>query len=251
MDFQILRDLIDQPILKKFIFVVFLFSLTPSLTSTFEFYYTVELNFDLSTMSNIGFMAALGYFLSVIALNLIFSETSVKELFISTGMLIILLNLSSVFLLLKYIHLMRISTVLFCNLLNTLLVFVKELNFIPLMSLCSRMCPTDLEATTYGFFTCIFSFGNYLASIFASLLLLAFGITSKDYSKLWVVVIIQVLYGLSILISLGFTKFPIPDQIYSEGNRAAYDADRELLHPRKRKKDMNQTLENESLMDLE
>ena len=141
-------------------------------------------------MSSIGFVSAIGYFMSIVALNSILKDAELKPLFVVSGVFITILNFSSLFLIFRFINALNISSIMFCYLLNFSLVFVNELNFLPLMSLCCRLCPKDLEGTTYGLFTSIFYFGNYLASIFATILLLVFGVTSTDYSHLWMVVII-------------------------------------------------------------
>jgi len=213
LELKRITGLFNHPDLKKFLWVIFAFMMTPSLTSTYNFYYTVELKFDLSTMSSIGFVSAVGYFLSIIALNSLLKEVELKPLFVVSGIFITILNFSSLFLLWKFVTAMSISTVMYCYIINASLVFVNELNFLPLMSLCCRLCPRDLEGTTYGLFTSIFNFGNYLASILASLLLLVFGVTSHDYSHLWLVVIIQAVYGASVLLVLTTFNFPLPDKI--------------------------------------
>ena len=190
VEFSRIITLFTHPDLKKFIWVIFLFMLTPSLTSTYNFYYTVELKFDLATMSSIGFVSAIGYFMSIVVLNSVLKDAELKPLFVFTGICVTILNFSSLFLLFRFTESLNISSIMFCYLINFALVFVNELNFLPLLSLCCRLCPKDLEGTTYGLFTCIFNFGNYLGSIFATILLLIFGVTSTNYSHLWMVVII-------------------------------------------------------------
>lgn len=209
-----MRAVLTHPEVKGFLIAAFLFTMTPSLTSTYNFYYTVELKFDLATMSSISFVSAIGYFLSIFILNLFFNQFDFKCFYISTGSLIMILNFSSLLLIFKLISSFDISNIFFCYTMNALLVFVNELNFIPLLGICMRLCPKDLEGTTYGLFTSIFNFGYYLATVIASILLLIFGVTSNNYSHLWAVIMIQACYGLIILVSLSLIIFPRPDMVY-------------------------------------
>ena len=222
--------------MKYFLIAAFLFTITPSLTSTYNFYYTVELKFDLATMSSISFVAAIGYFISIFVLNFVLTEYDFKCFYISTGLIIMILNCSSLFLLFKFINTVNISNVFFCYSMNALLVFANELNFIPLLGLCVRLCPKDLEGTTYGLFTSIFNFGYYLATVMASLLLLVFGVTSNNYSNLWVIVIIQCVYGGFTLVYMIGILFPRPDKVYGI-DQSVYLGDFDenvILSPQKR-----------------
>jgi BT1 family len=153
--------------------------MTPTLTSTYNFYYTVELKFDLATMSNLGFVTAIGYFISILVLNFVFTEVDFKRFYLITGAVIMLINFSNLFLLLNFLKQLNVSNVVFVYLMNGVLVFANELNFLPLLGLCVRLCPKDLEGTTYGILTSLFNLGYYLASILASLLLILFEVSSK------------------------------------------------------------------------
>lgn len=130
-------------------------------------------------MSSIGFVAAIGYFVSILVLNFVFTEVEFKCFYLSTGAIIMMINFSSLFLLFKYLKEFNMSSVVFVYLINALLVFANELNFIPLLGLCVRLCPQDLEGTTYGILTSLFNLGYYFATILASVLLYLFNVNTK------------------------------------------------------------------------
>ena len=199
--------------LRLFFIVVFLLTMTPSLASTYNFYYTVELKFNLITMSKISLVASIAYLLSVLSIMFIFKSIQFRKFYLSTALAINLLNLSALVIVLKKHQQLSVSATVFCYFLNSLLVFAHELNFLPLLAACTRLCPEDLEGTTYGLFTSIFSGGYYLGTIFASFLLYLFGISSKQYHNLYLVVIIQATYGLLVLGWLAFIAFPNADAI--------------------------------------
>jgi hypothetical protein len=178
-EIQRIKKVLSHPEVKYFLMGAILFAMTPSLTSTYNFYYTVELKFDLATMSSIGFVAAIGYFISILVLNFVFTEVDFKCFYLSTGAIIMMINFSSLFLLFKFIAEFNVSSVLFVYLINAMMVFANELNFIPLLGLCVRLCPKDLEGTTYGILTSLFNLGYYFATILASLLLLLFEVSTQ------------------------------------------------------------------------
>lgn len=174
-----IKKILTHKEVKMFLVGAILFTMTPSLSSAFNFYYSVELKFDLASMSSIGFVSAIGYFVSIIALNFFFTEVSFKRFYLSTGCVILLLNMSVLILLFKMVHKLQMSNVTFVYLMNTLMVFANELNFLPLLGLCVRLCPKDLEGTTYGVLTSLFNLGYYFATIIASLLLMIFRVSTK------------------------------------------------------------------------
>lgn len=199
--------------LRLFFIVVFLLTMTPSLSSTYNFYYTVELKFNLITMSKISLVASISYLVAVLAIIFLFKSIEFRKFYLSTALAINLLNLSALIIVLKKHQQLSVSATVFCYFLNSLLVFVHELNFLPLLAACTRLCPEDLEGTTYGLFTSIFNGGYYLATLFASLLLYIFGISSKKYNNLYLVVVIQTIYGMIVLVWLASIKFPDPESI--------------------------------------
>ena len=69
---------------------------------------------------------------------------------------------------------------------------MMEINFLPLMALCVRLCPRNLEGTTYALFTSLFNFGYYLSSLFSSLLLIIFDVQRDDMGGVWKLVLVKI-----------------------------------------------------------
>lgn len=164
-------------------------------------------------MSKISLVASIGYLCSILAINFIFKHLDFKKFYLSTAFIINILNLASLIIVLKKNETLSLSATFFCYLFNSLLVFTHELNFLPLLAACSRLCPEDLEGTTYGIFTSMFNFGYYLATVAASVLLKICQVTTKNYSNLWMVIVIQVVYGMTVLAWLFCLQFPDPENI--------------------------------------
>ena len=67
-----------------------------------------------------------------------------------------------------------ISDKFFCLSNNAVQNFISEINFLPVMALCVRYCPRNLEGTTYSVFTAMFNFAGYVSTLIGSILVLLF-----------------------------------------------------------------------------
>lgn len=183
-------------------------SLTPQLASTFNFFNTIELKLELATMSQLSLAMSIAYFFSILMINFVFKEQSFKRFFLISGFLSAALNFSLLFILLKGYNLVGVSALLSCFILHSAVTFVQELNLLPLLGACCRLCPDDLQMTGYAVFSSFFSVSTCLASFFTSLLLRMIGVTTKSYGQLWLIIALQVMYQAGILYWLLKIDFP-------------------------------------------
>lgn len=184
--------------------------MTPQLASTFNFFNTVELKLELATMSKLSLAMSIAYFFSVLMINFVFKEQSFKKFFVASGFIATCLNFSLLFILLKGYAWAGLSA-LFCSyILHSSVTFVQELNLLPLLGACCRLCPEDLQSTSYAVFSSFFSAATCLASFFTALLLHMLGVTTKSFSQLWLIIVLQVIYQGGILYWLLKLEFPKP-----------------------------------------
>lgn len=94
--------IISEKKTRNFLFVIFLVTLTPSLASTFNFYYTVELKFELAWMSKLSLAMSIAYFLSIVTVNFVYQVQTFKPFFMLTGFIAATTNLSLLFVIFKY-----------------------------------------------------------------------------------------------------------------------------------------------------
>ena len=85
---------------------------------------------------------------------------------------------------------------------------IAEFTFMPLIGLWSNFCPKNLEGTSITIFTGYLNttanFSNYLGA----LIIWLSKIHKTDFSKIWILVLIQNTYLLFVLILMFFIKFP-------------------------------------------
>lgn len=223
-----LRDSFDQlqkvagnltkPANLGFFSLVLLLTITPALSNLFNFYYTVELKFELATMSKLSLAMSIAYFFSILVVNLLLRERSFRKFFLFTGFTYALLNLSLLLVINKSFKWMGIHPVILCYILHSANTFVQELNYLPLIGACCRLCPEDLESMSYSAFSGLFYIGQFLSSIFAAIVIKVVGVTPRAYSGITTVIILQVVYQILILSKLSRSVFPAALDLHSTTN---------------------------------
>lgn len=188
-----------------------LFSLSPSLASSFNVYYTVELKFELATMSKLSLAMSVAYFLSIMSVNCVYrGEHAFKSFFLGSGLLAALANLALLLVVCKGFRLLGLEAAVACYLLNSLSTYLQELNFLPVLGACCRLCPPELETTSQRLFSSCFYLAAVLASFATAALLKALGMTAKKVDAMWLVVFVQGAFQLVVLLGMLKADFPKP-----------------------------------------
>ena len=65
-----------------------------------------------------------------------------------------------------------------------------ELNMLPILVLCCRICPKNIEGSLYALLMSTMNFGSMLSSQSGGLLMLALGITQTNFKMLWALILI-------------------------------------------------------------
>lgn len=196
--------------MRTFLGCLLLFSLTPSLASSFNVYYTVEMKFELATMSKLSLAMSIAYFLSIMTVNCVYREHSFKEFFLCSGLLAAASNLSLLLVVFKSFSLIGIEAIVMCYFLNSLSTYMQELNFLPVLGACCRLCPQELETTSYWLFSSCFYAAAVLASFVTAALLKTVGMTAKKVDSMWIVVFAQAVFQLTVLLGMFKIDFPKP-----------------------------------------
>lgn len=236
----------NQKKYRVYLGALFMLSLTPQLTSTYNFFNTVELKINLATMSQLSLAMSMAYFCSVLMINFVFKEQSFKKFFLLSGFIAAMMNFSLLIIILKGYSLLGLSPLLCCFILFSLGTFFQELNLLPLLGGCCKLCPEELQSSAYAVFTSYFNAATCLASLFASLLLYILNITTKSHGKLWILQVLQVAYQAGILYWLYKIEFPKPhaleitkDDSSQNSSTTAITAEKDMQSVRKRSSDQS------------
>lgn len=199
---------VANPKIRVLMIVVLLLIATPSLNSVFNYFLTEELHFTADFMGTISFISSLAYLIGVIMSNTVFSGADFKQFYASTTMFAVLMNSASLILVFRLNLKLGISDKYFSLSNSAITTFLYEINMMPVLAFISRLCPKGLEGSTYAVFTALFNFAYYMSSFSGSTLIWAFNVSKHNFSNLWILIVIQVIYSLVIAIFLCINGFP-------------------------------------------
>lgn len=188
--------------------IVFFMITAPNLGPTFNYYFTEHLKFTPETMGEISFISSLAYLVGILSLNIFFRGVNFKKFYLTTSLINAVMSSSSLILLFQWNSRFNINDKFFCLSNSAVQNFISEINFLPLLALCCRFCPKNLEGTTYSVFTAIFNFAGQISTLLGSLLVYMFHVQNDDFSQLWKIVCLQTFYTLFGAILLNFVSFP-------------------------------------------
>lgn len=188
--------------------LLFVIGLAPNFDSIVTFYFIDKLRFTPQIISNLMVFSTLSYFIGIIIYNTYFVSISQKKFYIVTNFLICVLNFIFLLFILGYTKALNINDKFFCFINQGVSSFIMELNSMPVLIIICELCPKDLEGTTFAFLSSLLNLSAILSNYFGSLILLLFNINSKQYSKLWILILIQSIYYLIFSIFFLFIKFP-------------------------------------------
>ncbi len=175
-DIGTIARVILDPRIKGLLIVVILIIISPNLGPTFNFYFTEHLKFTPEIMGEISFVSSLSYLVGIVSLNTFFKGINFKSFYLTTSFIFAFMSSSSLILLFEYNKILGISDKFFCLSNSAVQNFIAEINFLPLLALCCRFCPQNLEGTTYAVFTALFNLSSYLSNLFGSFLVFLFNV---------------------------------------------------------------------------
>jgi BT1 family len=214
-DLKKVRDVVNHPHIRPVIILVLFIVMTPTYVSAIQYYYTEFLKFDALQMGKIAFLGSLAYLFGIFMVNTVFASASFKNFYTSTCMISGIMNGLTLILFFRLNIKLGISDSFFATGSSALTMFISEINYLPLLAFCCRLCPAGLEGTTYAIFTASLNLAWYFGSLIGSILIWAFGVNRHDFSNLWILVIIQIIYVLTFSIIVANFNFPNAEAIES------------------------------------
>lgn len=142
-----------------------------------EFIGTIALVGSLATITGLGFYHQ---FLTHCSLTRLFAGASVLLAVISLTPLIQVFRLNRQY---------GIDDRVFALVDTFFIAAVAEVLWIPMLVLCSRLCPPSVEGTTYALFLSIHNFGLWVSGVLSWGLMHKLGITRDNLSNLWIFIL--------------------------------------------------------------
>ena len=197
-----------HPKIKRILILVSLVMIIPSFTSTWNYYLTNVIKLDPEDMGELNFMSSCGYLIGIISMNTIFKGIKLKNFYRGTTIISSILLCTGLFLVLGWYKTLGISPKIFCAANSIVSNFINEINILPILALCCRFCPKNLEAMSYAVFMSITWITYIFSQFFGAVILYCFNVTKDDFTNFWKCIIFQTTYGCVMALIITFVNFP-------------------------------------------
>ena len=186
--------LISKFFFKKEMFVpvlfIFLFAAVPGCGDAMYFFYTNRLGFDPEFMGRLKLVYGIGTLIGMALYNVWLKDFSFKKLLVCSTILCMVINLTQVLLVSRVNSSIGIPDEAFAIGCSFVVQITAELNMMPLLVLCCKVCPKNIEGSLYALLMSTWNFGLMVSGQVGGLLLMALGITDKEFGNLWVLVVV-------------------------------------------------------------
>mmetsp|Transcript_27196 Transcript_27196/g.48844 ORF Transcript_27196/g.48844 Transcript_27196/m.48844 type:complete len:429 (-) Transcript_27196:199-1485(-) len=189
---------------------IFLFMATPYCGDALFFYYTNKLDFSPEFMGRLKMVQGIASLMGLLAYNQWLKHVEFNTIMISTTIIYSLVSSSQLLLVTRLNLALGIPDVIFCLASGFLQVALGELNSMPLLVLCARICPKNIEGTMYAFLMSVINLGGMVSMQLGSLLMLILGIDQSHFGMLWVMILIVNITALLPLPMLLYLRAPKP-----------------------------------------
>jgi folate/biopterin transporter len=186
---------------KKYVIIptifIIVFMATPSYNDPFFYFLTDELKFTPTDLGKISFFSTLATLIAIWMYQQYFKSCNFKMMITIGSILSFIFSFCGYILVLRFNLKLGISDYLLVLVSNSFLSMLGELILMPMLALAAQLCPKNLEGTVYSLFMSALNFGGILSGLNGSFLTTMLGITSKDYSNLYLLILISNIVSLA------------------------------------------------------
>jgi len=195
---------------KCLIFIFILFS-TPTNGDASSYFYTNELGMSASTLATVGILGQGAGLLGIFLYQKYCRHIGVRYMLFWSTLVGCILSLLGIMLYTRANVSLGIPDVPFLITDSTISIIVSQVGSMPIFALVAILCPEGVEATIFSLFTSVMNFGSLVGNQIGGILVYLFGITSTDFTLLWLLVLLTSLLQLYpmvflFLIPAGTTK---------------------------------------------
>lgn len=169
---------------------ILLFTATPSCGDAMFFYFTNYLDFQPEFMGRMKMAYGLANIIGMLVYNTYLQHYEFKKILISTTIICAVISLSQLLLVTRVNKSIGIPDEFFAILCTFIVQLIGEINILPILVLCCKICPKNIEGSLYAMLMSTMNFGAMLSRQSGGLLMLFLGITQKNFKMLWVLILI-------------------------------------------------------------
>lgn len=179
---------------KKEIFIpiifIFMFTAVPGCSDTMFFYYTNNLGFRPEFMGKLKLAFGVGEIMGMIIYSNFLKNVEFKKLLVCNTFICVGISLSQLLLVTRLNLVLGIPDQVFAILCSFIVQLIAELNMIPLLILCCRICPKNIEGSLYALLMSTMNFGALVSNQSGGILMLILGINQTHFNNLWAMILI-------------------------------------------------------------
>lgn len=192
----------------SFLMLIVMLNLTPSFDVMTTFYFLDYLKFSNEDLADFATFGSFCYIVGLISYSYYFYTFDPKCFYIGTNFAFWGINSSLLLVVFGQIRAWGFSEKLFCLANSGISTVIGEINFMPIIAIWCEIIPKNLEATSITLMTGIVNFCAGLSAYLGVFIMAVAQITEKDFSKFWILLVVQNVYLIVMTIAVTFSNFP-------------------------------------------
>lgn len=201
------------------ILFILCFTSVPSCTDAMFFFYTNKLGFSPQFMGKMKLAYGIGTIIGMVVYSSWLKDISFKKILVCNSCLCITVSLSQIVLVTRANTAIGVPDEIFAVFCTFIVQLTTELSMIPLLVLCCKICPNNIEGSLYALLMSTMNFGSMISSQSGGLLMIFLGISQTHFSNLWALILIT---STSMLL-------PLPLLYFVEDIKPSHKSDYELV----------------------
>ncbi len=193
--------------------IIILINITPSFESLIQAYLLEKLQLSFKDISVIHTCANTFFLLALFIYQRYLKHINPQTLYTITNFFLWIVNISFLLVIFGQVQKLFSNMKLFCIFFQGIDSLIAELNFLPLMSVWYKLCPDNLEATSISVFTGLINFSNNVSNYMGSLVLWFTDVSQKNIEQIYIPIIIQNVYLMSVITMVLFIEFPTKESL--------------------------------------
>jgi len=188
---SLLCGFVNQKQVYKPILFILAFISTPGYDDPMFYFYTNQLDFKMDQIGRLNFMGALAGVIGILLYKKWLNKYAFKSIMVSSTIIIVFFGIVTIVLVLRWNKALGIPDFLFAMGSGAITTALAEINMMPMCVLAANLCPKNIEGVTYALMMSVINLGLFLSYNFGSLLTTILGITSENFTNLWLLILIS------------------------------------------------------------
>uniref|UniRef100_A0A383VQ58 Major facilitator superfamily (MFS) profile domain-containing protein n=1 Tax=Tetradesmus obliquus TaxID=3088 RepID=A0A383VQ58_TETOB len=169
---------------------VFLWQATPTADTAMFYFYTNQLHFTPEFLGRVQLAGSVARLAGVVLYNGVFKKVPLKRMLLWAMLLGVGLGSTQLLLVSGANRALGLSDELFVLGDSVILTVLGQVSFMPILVLAARLCPEGVEATLFATLMSILNAGGFTGSALGAGLTSLLGVTSSDFSNLFLLLVL-------------------------------------------------------------